>query len=403
MCHLLPVNKVILKTMKLTKIILLTGILIFVSCKTTTKTITIKNNLDIDRDFETVEITKSDLKLQEEDNLYDYVIQDENGVQQVVQYEDENGDGSIDFLLFQPKVPAKSSTVYTIVRSSMAELPERKEICYSRFVPERTDDYAWENDKVAFRVFGPTAQKMFEDGVEGGTLSSGVDCWLKRVEYPIINKWYKKHADGTGTYHEDTGEGLDNFHVGISRGCGGIAFKKDSTYYISKNFTSYKILTNGPIRTSFYLEYKDWDANGTMIKESRVISLDLGNNLSKFEVTIEGVDQISAGLTLHEKDGKVTENSDDNWVSYWEPHGDSELGTAIVTIPESIIGFEKYDVEVKDMSNVYLHLKLDNNKVIYYTGFGWKKSNQFGNMQDWNKYLSDFSIKLQSPLEVLIE
>ncbi len=389
--------------MKLTKIILLSGILFFVSCKTATKTITIKNNLDIERSFETVEITKSDLKLQEEDNLYDYVVQDKDGVQQVIQYEDSNDDGMVDLMLFQPKVAANSFTNYKIVHIPNAELPERKEICYSRFVPERTDDYTWENDKVAFRVFGPTAQKMFEGGVEGGTLSSGVDCWLKKVEYPIINKWYKKHIEGTGSYHEDTGEGLDNFHVGISRGCGGIAIKSDSTYFTSKNFTNYKTIMIGPIRTSFYLEYEDWDANGTLIKESRIITLDLGNNLSKFEISIEGVTKISAGLTLHEKNGKVTLNSENNWVSYWEPHGDSELGSAIVTGTESLIDFDTYEVAEKDMSNAYINLKLDNNKVTYYAGFGWKKSKQFKNIKEWNDYLNEFSKRIQSPLELIIE
>ncbi len=388
--------------MKLVKIILLSGILIIASCKTDTKTITITNNLDIERSFETVEITKSHLNLQEEDNLYDYVLQDKDGVQQVVQYEDTNGDGSVDYMLFQPKIAAKSSVTYTIIHILNAELPERKETCYSRFVPERTDDYAWENDKVAFRVFGPIAQKMFEGGVEGGTLSSGVDCWLKKVDYPIINKWYKKHTEGTGSYHEDTGEGLDNFHVGVSRGCGGIAIKKDSTYNISKNFINYKTLMTGPIRTSFYLEYEDWDVNGTLIKESRIITLDAGNNLSKFEIRIEGANEISAGLTLHEKDGEITLNLENNWVSYWEPHGDSELGTAIITLPESLIDFDKYEVNQKDMSNAYLNLKLDNNKVIYYAGFGWKKSKQFQTKIEWNNYLNSFSKRLQSPLELII-
>jgi len=385
------------------KIILFLSILVMLnSCHTNTKTITIKNNLDIDRSFETVEIHKSDLKLQDEDNLYDYVIQDKDGVQQVVQYEDKNSDGLVDYMLFQPKVAAKSFTKYNIIHIPNAELPERKETCYARFVPERTDDYAWENDKVAFRVFGPTAQKIFEEGIEGGTLSSGVDCWLKKVNYPIINKWYKKHTDGTGSYHKDTGEGLDNFHVGVSRGCGGIAIKKDSTYYISKNFINYKTLMTGPIRTSFYLEYEDWDSNGTIISESKIITLDTGNNLSKFEVSIEGVNEISAGLTLHEKDGKVTENEKDAWVSYWEPHDGSELGTAIITLPESLNGFEKYEIEKNDLSNAYIQLKLNNNKVVYYAGFGWKKSGQFKNNEAWNVYLSAYSMKLQSPLEVII-
>ena len=62
--------------------------------------------------------------------------------------------------------------------------------CYSRIVPERIDDYAWENDKVAFRTYGPAAQKLVEQGKKGGIISSGIDCWLKKVNYPVINKWY---------------------------------------------------------------------------------------------------------------------------------------------------------------------------------------------------------------------
>ena len=39
------------------------------------------------------------------------------------------------------------------------------------------------------------------------------------------------------------------------------------------------------------------------IQESKIISLDLGNNFSKFETFIDGTDEIYSGLTLHEKDG----------------------------------------------------------------------------------------------------
>ena len=62
-------------------------------------------------------------------------------------------------------------------------------------------------------------QRLFEQGDPTGLISSGIDCRLKRVFYPIINKWYKKDESG-GSYHQDDGEGLDNFHVGTSRDAG---------------------------------------------------------------------------------------------------------------------------------------------------------------------------------------
>jgi len=309
----------------------------------------------------------------------------------------------MDDILFQPKMAANAENTYEVIIVAESEKSKVEEVCYSRFVPERTDDYAWENDRVAFRMYGPTAQKMIEDNVPGGTLSSGVDAWLKRVEYPIINKWYKKELETDGSYHEDDGEGLDDFHVGISRGVGGIAIKKDSTYYFSKNYIKWRTITTGPIRTSFYLEIGDWDASGSIIMESNIISLDRGSNLSKFEVSIDGTDEISAGLTLHEKDGEVNGDNDTGWLSYWQPHGDSELGSAIIASKGIFTGFEKYDVNVKDLSNAYANLKVENNKVVYYAGFGWKKSGQFNTKQEWENYLDVFSQQVNKPLEVVIK
>ncbi len=371
------------------------------SQKDKSTTILVKNTLALERSFETIELSKGVLKV--EDLSVIGIRDTENNELQITQTVDTNGDGEMDQLLFQPKLPPSSEKAYEIVILTTEEQPKATAFCYSRFVPERTDDYTWENNKVAFRVYGPTAQKMAEDSVPGGTLSSGVDAWLKKVEYPVINKWYKKTTEGTGSYHEDTGEGLDNFHVGISRGVGGIGIKKDDKYYFSKNFTKWKTITTGPIRASFYLEYEDWDAGGKLIKESKIISLDKGNNLMKFETFINGNITISVGLTLHEKDGEVTKNNKHGWISYWQPHGESELGTAIVASPHSILNLKKYEINIKDLSNAYAQLKIKNNKVVYYAGFGWKESGQFKNRQEWEDYLNRYAKQINEPLIVIYE
>lgn len=376
-------------------------IVIFSSCsqKIAGKFIIVKNSMNVARSFETIELNKQFLKVE---NINNIGIKDLNSNELLItQLVDLDGDGVMDQLLFQPELTPNAEVTYEIITISENERPTSEIWCYSRFVPERTDDYTWENNKVAFRVYGPTAQKMIEENIPGGTLSSGVDAWLKKVEYPIINKWYKKTlVDKTGSYHEDTGEGLDNFHVGVSRGVGGIAIKKDSTYYISKNYTGWKTITTGPIRTSFYLNYADWDADGSNIEESKIISLDYGSNLSKFEISLAGSQTISAGLTLHEKDGEVTGNNINNWVTYWQPHGKHELGTAILAPKEYFINFETYDTEKADLSNAFANLKVIDNKVIYYAGFGWNESGQFFTKDDWENYLNLFSEKINNPLEI---
>mgnify|MGYP003575403455 CR=1 FL=1 len=367
------------------------------------KTITISNNLNVDREFETVELTKKSLGLNANSKLESYAVKDiASNTFIETQTVDNDGDGIADVLLFQPKIKASSKQDFEVF---VGTNPSASKVvnCYSRFVPERTDDYAWENNKVAFRTYGPVAQKMVEDKIPGGTLTSGIDAWLKRVDYPIINKWYEKATNGTGTYHKDTGEGLDNFHVGDSRGVGGIAVKVDGKYYFSKNFISWKTITTGPIRTSFILTYADWDAKGNRITESKLISLDYGSQLSRFEINITGTKEIAAGLTLHEKKGAIGTNLKEGWLSYWEPIDDSEIGTGLVVPKGNLISFDNHVTDEKDLSNLYGNISVKNNKAIYYVGFGWKKGSPFQTKQEWEKYLSSFAEKINNPLIVKVK
>ena len=376
----------------------------FLSFSQKNKIITISNPLNTEREFETVEISKTALGLQPSDKLEKYRVKElGTSTYLISQCVDENGDGVNDVLLFQPKIKALSTNKFEIELIVEDIIKDPIVFCYSRFVPERIDDYAWENNKVAFRTYGPVAQKMTEDKVKGGTLTSGIDAWLKRVEYPVINKWYEKYTNGTGTYHKDTGEGLDNFHVGDSRGIGGVALKIDSVYYYSKNFISWKTITTGPLRTSFTLTYADWDAKGNKIKEVKHISLDYGSFLSKFEVEVSGTKTLSTGITLHNNDGKTESNLKAGWIDYWQPIDDSELGTGIVFPKNTMISSEKYMNPNKELCNLYAALKVVNNKVTYYTGFGWKKQGEFTTKEAWENYLTNYATKINNPLIVKIK
>lgn len=373
---------------------------LFISCNKKAElisTIEVKNTLNIDRQFETVQVAISDVNL---DTDFSFVILDKDTNQDIIhQVVDTNFDGKNDVILFQPYIKANATKRYTLSISSQKR-DSVTQYCYSRFVPERTDDYTWENNRVAFRTFGPVAQKMIEESVKGGTLSSGIDAWLKRVEYPIINTWYKRNDKKKGAYHQDFGEGLDNFHVGISRGIGGTAVKVDSSFYFSKNFTSYKTITTGPIRTSFILTYAAWNAAGKPIKETKHISLDYGQNLSRFEVEVQGTAAIAAGLTLHNKTGVTHSDASNFWISHWENLDDSQLGSGIVTLKSYFLSTEKYLTPKKDESNHFLHLNVVNGKVVFYSGFGWLKSKQFTNKQDWENYMIQFSKTINTPLIV---
>src|SRR6185503_19466678 len=139
------------------------------------------------------------------------------------------------------------------------------------------DDIAWESDRIAFRMYGEGLKKT-----PSAMSSSGVDIWVKSVHELIVDKWYKKGHDA---YHVDTGEGADFFDVGQTLGAGGTAIWRDGKMYRSDNFIGWKILANGPIRTTVELQYPPLDAGGVQVTETKRISIDGGANLSKHEIT----------------------------------------------------------------------------------------------------------------------
>ncbi|MBN2610138.1 MAG: DUF4861 family protein [Bacteroidales bacterium] len=371
------------------------------SDKTIQKTIIIYNDLSIARHSETVEILKTkleDITQKEFNNIL--IIDSKSGKVLPSQLIDSDGNETKDMVVFQPEIGADISSKFLItVKKNSKYKPQFELIAYSRFVPERADDYAWENDIVAFRAYGPEAEMLVRKGLSGGTLSSGIDCWLKKVNYPIIDLWYKKESEHTGSYHTDTGEGLDNYHVGNSRGCGGTGILVNDSLFVSGNFTDYTTITTGPVRTSFKLFYDSWNAGGIYVSEIKHITLDAGNNLTRHEIIFDKeVGNVVAGLSLPDSTGEIITDEKAGLFCHWGVHNDSELGIAIVVSPDYLAGYNKYIVNEKDKSHLFVHLHPVNNKVVYYSGFGWKKSGQFQSIKEWTEYLYEFIMKNSKPL-----
>jgi len=356
---------------------------------------------------ETIVVLLKELGTEESDFQGLMVKDTETGEYSFTQLVDQDGNGVVDALIFQASVPPLSEKKYELIKVKNTSIsPDTLVAAFSRFVPERIDDYAWENDRVAFRTYGPEAERLAKEKLPGGTLSSGIDCWLKKVSYPVINKWYKLGEEGI-SYHTDHGEGLDNYHVGSSRGCGGIGIRKGDNLYVSDNFTAYKTMETGPLRTVFELEYAPWKAGKMMVKEKKRISLDLGSNLSKIEVQFAPPypEEIVAGLAIPGKEGKggvVSVDEKTGWFSFWSEHYDSELGIGIVVDPKYVSGYTEYRVPKVEKSHVFVHLRLINGKVIYYTGFGWKKNSRFSTRKVWEEYLREFALVLSFPAEIKI-
>lgn len=372
----------------------------------TTLTFTVRNRLAVARPIETVSLPAvrlaSLIKTYGADNL---LVRDAGGAVLVSQALDNDADGQADELLFQTALAANETRKFTVsgAADGTAQRPKSPYSTFSRFVPERIDDYAWENERVAFRTYGPVAQQLTEAGRKDGTLTSGMDCWLKRVSYPVIDKWYAGYKTDPSYYHHDRGEGYDPYHVGDSRGCGGTGIWDEGRLWVSKNFVSYKTLATGPIRTVFELTYAPWRANGRPVTERKRISLDVGSNLTRYEdycSSPQALPNFVVGITLHEKKGAVQTDQKAGWFRYWEPVDDAEIGTGLVLDPRSVTEVRDYRVEQPDLSNLLVFMRPATGPFVFYAGFGWTKSGQFRTPQEWDVYLAQFAQRLASPVEL---
>lgn len=281
-----------------------------------------------------------------------------------------------------------------------APTPPAEPRVFGRFAPERKDDFAWESDKIAFRIYGPALQKT-------GEVSSGLDVWSKRVPKLVINEWYAREAAaakiGKEAVHKDAGTGLDCYKVGPTLGCGGVAVWDDGKLVMSKNYTDYKVIANGPIRFVVDLTYAPWDALGTQVSEVKRITLDAGSHLNKLRdtFTFSGRDTlpIAAGVYMHPEGAgaKLTPPQPGyEFASIWEP-ADLHAGmmsTGIVMPPGAEATFKEADKHALYIRNAKSGVPLT-----HYAGAGWSKYD-VPDHETWQKLLKDFDDRLKHPLAV---
>lgn len=263
---------------------------------------------------------------------------------------------------------------------------------FGRYVPERKDDFAWENDKVAFRMYGKALEATNENAY-------GIDVWAKRTDKLILNKWYK-----SGDYHADHGDGLDYYNVGFTLGAGDVAPYVEGKIAFPKNYRKWKILDQGPLRFSFQLEYDEWDVEGTLVKVTKQFSLDAGSQLNRVEATFSfsngnGLLPVVVGIVKRKEKGTISSMVNNNGVlGYWEPeHGlDGVLGIGTIMLSPSNKSIEAETHLLQET------MSKNGEAVIYYTGAAWNKAGAISTAEEWFRYLNLYKSTINSPLEIKI-
>lgn len=227
-------------------------------------------------------------------------------------------------LLIEASARPHGTASFTIVPGEPR--PMKTWVC-GRQYPERVDDIAWENDRGAYRLYGPALQRNKERAF-------GNDVWVKNTPDLVVEQRYNlelsnhasivalREAGNTAaadsleeltTYHYDHGYGLDCYKVGPSLGCGAPALLRDTNpqslsypeIIFPYCYTDYKILDNGPLRFTVSLTYETKEFQGDRITEHRLMSLDKGSNFNRQTVWYEGATKpldIASGVVIHNED-----------------------------------------------------------------------------------------------------
>lgn len=328
-------------------------------------------------------------------------------------------------LLIDAAVRPCGQAVYTI---SAGKSQAMKTFVTGKMYPERVDDIAWENDRTAYRLYGPALQRS-------GEKAYGIDVWVKNTPDLEVDNRYKvelgNHAkiqqllkegkkeearqmEIATTYHFDHGYGLDCYKVGPTLGCGTPALMENGLLVMPYSYRTYKILDNGPLRFTVELEYNPTTANGNKnVIEHRLLSLDKGSNFNKMTVWYEGITKptdIAAGVVVHEEDMQSYKCGRD-FVAYADPtdnpaaqnfqiyvaalfpNGVSETKPLLYDAPRN--GAAGHVVGIlRDYKNA--------ERYTYYFGSAWSK-NDVRNFDEWILRINSFLDAVHSPLTTTIK
>jgi hypothetical protein len=358
-------------------------------CAQTKTSISIQNNSALERKETIVSIKwETIVSHYPQIDTTEFVVINSVTKKQVPFQLEHHGLKAIQNLLVQVDIKAKSTLSLYIQKGK----PETFVVkTYARFVPERKDDFAWENDLIAFRTYGKAIEKSKDDAY-------GLDVWVKRTDKMVINERYKRME-----YHIDHGDGMDYYHVGFSLGAGNMAPYVNDTIRYSGNYHQWKVLDNGPLRSSFQLIYDTWDAGGIKVKATKTISIDAGSQLNRIENIYSFEDSkplpVVVGIIKRPETGVISLNEQQGIMGYWEPtHGeDGTTGVgSILTTPVS-------NILVGNMQMLAKTTVKNNEPIIYYSGAAWDKAGKITNAKQWFKYLDTFYQQLKNPLIVNVK
>ena len=336
-------------------------------------------------------------------------------------------------LIFQVGVAGKGKSLYYVQKGT----PQKYEVkAKGRLFTERQDEFGWENDCVAYRVYGHGGAVGY-DFFNKSTPELMLDYWyaseqnqeMRSVSQQLRERGYADLADqvyNAFCYHIDHGKGMDCYTVGPTLGGGANALlKEDGSLFMPQCYKTFEILDQGPLRFTVRFTYPEQEFNGEKMTETRTISLDAGSQFNRVTIAYQGLSKpvkMAAGTVIHQSNPSAYVLSQENGYMGYEDLGDPSVYNA------------KYRDELaKQMGKIYIGLLFPEKDITttyqqrengiatghilgistyqpnmtytYYFGSGWDKNPNtcFHSLTDWEAHLSHAAISVRNPLKLSVK
>lgn len=365
--------------MKTKSTLFILSLAILAACDNSITTITVSNPLDLDRTKETVSVSLEEIGVADSESS-NILICDKNGNSIPIQILDGQ-------VLFQADVASGSESSYT-VRIGEGEVSST--VAYSRHVPERMDDYAYENNLVAGRIYGPALETP---------RTFGQDIWVKCTDKLVIDEWFK-----IADYHTNRGEGMDCYKVANTLGGGAVAPYSADKIVIGDNWAEFQHLCDGPIRTAAEFTHPEFEVDGVKVQTKRSFHLDASTRFlawtTIFEADCDSVDVV-LGAVVHDV---ISREDGTNYIAYTEKASDSKDPERDGNISIGLILDSSIKAEACTMDgHAVLKFKVKTGETIrFWTGSGWSQGG-VESPQEWQNTVKNTAKCLDNPLKITIK
>ena len=273
-------------------------------------------------------------------------------------------------------------------------------VCWCDYVPERLDDYVWENDCFGCRAYGPA---IAEPPPRGQSLvSSGIDVFCKSVTHPVLDSWLRYVPKGVRSYHDNRGEGMDGYIVGRGRGCGGIGARgRDGKWMHSANWSKARTIRRGPVRCEFELEYDGWGGLG---REIRHVVLDRGQSFAKMTAKFENPAAevlVGPGLDMSAQRGHGGDSRhslEDGWVSLFEKPRGRDGSTMTAVVLDRGASAETVAMDDDQCMCLLVSPKARPGGLVYYAGANWTEQGRFKSADEWHAHVRELVFRQEHPV-----